>query len=57
LLQNVARRLRNRVQLTTDGHKMYLTAVPDAFGESIDYAERIKIYGDDPEGQKRYSGA
>jgi hypothetical protein len=45
------------VQLTADGHKMYLTAVPDAFGESVDYAQLIKIYGNDPEGQKRYSPA
>src|ERR1019366_2234836 len=38
-LQDVASRLANRVQLTTDGHKMYLTAVPDAFAEDIDYAQ------------------
>jgi IS1 family transposase len=56
-LQDVAGRLSNRVQLTTDGHKMYLTAVPDAFGEGIDYAQLIKVYGNDPEGQKRYSPA
>lgn len=56
-LQDVASRLRGRVQLTTDGHKMYLTAVPDAFGEGIDYAQLVKVYGNDPEGQKRYSPA
>jgi IS1 family transposase len=56
-LQDVAGRLKNRVQLTTDGHKMYLTAVPDAFGESIDYAQLVKVYGNDAEGQKRYSPA
>ena len=56
-LQDVAVRLSNRVQLTTDGHKMYLTAVPDAFGEGIDYAMLVKVYGSDPEGQKRYSPA
>jgi IS1 family transposase len=56
-LQDVAGRLSNRIQLTTDGHKMYLTAVPDAFGEQIDYAQLVKIYGNDPEGQKRYSPA
>jgi IS1 family transposase len=54
-LQDVAGRLANRVQLTTDGHKMYLTALPDAFGERIDYAHLVKIYGNDPGGQKRYS--
>jgi len=56
-LQDVAGRLSNRIQLTTDGHKMYLTAVPDAFGNKIDYAQLVKIFGNDPEGQKRYSPA
>src|SRR5579864_3026755 len=42
-LQDVAGRLSNRVQLTTDGHKMYLTAVPDAFGSDIDFAQLVKI--------------
>src|ERR1017187_7100182 len=41
-LQDVASRLANRVQLTADGHKMYLTAVPDAFAEDIDYAQLVK---------------
>jgi hypothetical protein len=31
-MQDVASRLRGRVQLTTDGHKPYLSAVEDAFG-------------------------
>src|SRR5579864_966172 len=57
LLQDVAARLTNRIQLTTDGHKMYLTAVPDAFGNQIDYAQLVKVFGNDPEGQKRYSPA
>jgi len=56
-LQDVAGRLSNRIQLTTDGHKMYLTAVPDAFGESVDFAQLVKVFGNDPEGQKRYSPA
>jgi len=56
-LQDVAGRLSNRIQLTTDGHKMYLTAVPDAFGNQIDYAQLVKVYGSDPEGQTRYSPA
>src|SRR5271165_4896170 len=30
-LRDVEARLSNRIQLTTDGHKMYLVAVPDAF--------------------------
>jgi IS1 family transposase len=56
-LQDVAARLSNRIQLTTDGHKMYLAAVPDAFGSEIDYAQLVKVYGESSEGQKRYSPA
>jgi IS1 family transposase len=56
-LSDVAGRLAHRVQLTTDGHKMYLGAVIDAFADDIDYAQLVKVYGNDPEGQKRYSPA
>jgi hypothetical protein len=45
------------VQLTTDGLKMYLSAVEDSFGSEIDYAMLIKVYGNDPTEQKRYSPA
>ncbi len=51
-------RLANRVQLTTDGLKLYLTAVEDAFGSEVDYAMLVKMYGiDATEGEKRYSPA
>jgi IS1 family transposase len=50
-------RLSNRVQLTTDGHKMYLSAIEKAFGSEIDYAQLIKIYGETMEKEKRYSAA
>jgi len=56
-IEDLASRLANRVQLTTDGHKPYLMAVDRAFGEQIDYAQLVKIYGSEPEGQKRYSPA
>jgi IS1 family transposase len=56
-LQDVESRLANRIQLTTDGHKMYLTALGDAFGSGIDYAMLIKIYGKDLEANTRYSPA
>jgi hypothetical protein len=49
--------LANRVQLTTDGHKAYLQAVEDAFGDEIDYAQLVKLYGEAPEAEKRYSPA
>jgi hypothetical protein len=41
-MQDVASRLANRVQLTTDGHRAYLDAVEDAFGSDIDYAMLVK---------------
>lgn len=50
-------RLANRVQLTTDGMRKYLDAVEDAFAANIDYAMLVKLYGPDPEGEKRYSPA
>ena len=56
-LQDVSGRLSNRIQLTTDGHRMYLSAVEDAFGANIDYAMLQKLYGSDPQGEKRYSPA
>jgi IS1 family transposase len=56
-LRDVVGRLSTRVQLTTDGHKMYLDAVPEAFGYDVDYAQLVKVFGNDPEGQKRYSPA
>ena len=43
--------------LSTDGLKIYLTAVADGFGENIDYAVLVKVYGNDPGGEKRCSPA
>lgn len=37
-INNLADRVAHRIQLTTDGHRAYLTAVEDAFGTDIDYA-------------------
>jgi IS1 family transposase len=56
-MQDLAGRLANRVQVTTDGHKMYLSAVEDAFGADVDYAMLQKVYGADPQAEKRYSPA
>lgn len=39
---------RSRIQLTTDGLKVYINAVLDAFGEDVDYAMLHKIYGAEP---------
>ena len=52
-MRDLASRLTNRVQLTTDGHRAYLDAVDGAFGTMIDYAMLVKQYGTASE--KRYS--
>jgi IS1 family transposase len=58
LMDDLRSRLANRVQLTTDGHKAYLSAVEEAFGDDIDYAQLVKLYGAAPESFKgRYSPA
>ena len=56
-MMDVASRLASRVQLTTDGHAAYLSAVDAAFsrGPGVDYAQLVKIYGTSPEAQRRYS--
>lgn len=57
-MEDCASRIKNRVQITTDGHKAYLDAVEDAFGADIDYAQLQKIYGSpSSEEQRRYSPA
>jgi IS1 family transposase len=57
-IDDLARRLANRVQLTSDGHKVYLEAIEGAFGAEIDYAMLNKVYGTSPESAKgRYSPA
>jgi IS1 family transposase len=57
-IEDCANRIKNRVQITTDGHKAYLDAVEDAFGSDIDYAQLQKIYGAPSEDeQRRYSPA
>lgn len=54
-LDDLASRLANRVQLTSDGHAAYLETVDTAFGGEIDYSVLVKLYGPAPEGQRRYS--
>lgn len=57
-VDDLSRRIANRVQLTSDGHKAYLEAVEGAFGGDIDYAMLVKLYGNSPEAAKgRYSPA
>jgi IS1 family transposase len=55
LLTDLAGRLVNRIQLTTDGHRVYVSAVEDAFGADVDYAMLVKLYGPEPGAETRYS--
>jgi IS1 family transposase len=56
-MRDVASRISNRIQLTTDGHRVYAEAVENAFGSEIDYAMLVKIYGASNDGESRYSPA
>ena len=58
-MTDLASRLRNRVQITSDGFAPYTLAVPGAFGGEVDYAQLVKIYGNDPsrKPERRYSPA
>ena len=51
-MDDLRSRLANRVQLTSDGHKAYLEAVEGAFGDDVDYASCIKIYGASPDSRR-----
>ena len=55
---DVAGRVLDRLQLTTDGLRVYLDAVENAFGDLVDYAQLIKLYGSastEPTTEARYS--
>jgi IS1 family transposase len=59
-IHDLQERLAHRVQLTTDGHKAYLSAVESAFGSEVDFAMLVKIYGESATGKGseiRYSPA
>jgi IS1 family transposase len=53
--RDLASRMAHRIQLSTDGLKLYIEAVEDAFGYEVDYGMLIKIYGEDLQEQPRYS--
>jgi hypothetical protein len=56
-MNDCASRVKGRVQITTDGHRVYLDAVEEAFGADVDYAQLQKIYGAVIENETRYSPA
>jgi IS1 family transposase len=56
-INDLKARLANRITLITDGHKMYLEAIEKVYGSEIDYAQLVKLYGQNVEAEKRYSPA
>jgi IS1 family transposase len=55
-VQDVASRMRNRVQISTDGLRAYVDAVEKAFGSDVDYAQIVKVYGhEEVSNNRRYS--
>jgi IS1 family transposase len=56
-IADLAGRLKSRIQLTSDGLRVYVDAVEQAFGASVDFAMLIKTYTNDREGEIRYSPA
>ena len=57
-MEDLASRVSTRIQITTDGHRVYAEAVEGAFGMEVDYAMLIKLYGSSPDRpDTRYSPA
>lgn len=57
-VRDLESRMANRIQLTTDGNRLYLFAVKGAFGQEVDYAVLMKLYGGNPKPEDtRYSPA
>ena len=54
-MDDAAKRINGRLQITTDAHKPYLAAVEKAFGGDADYAQLHKIYGAPEANESRYS--
>lgn len=52
---DLAERLTNRVQITTDGLKAYVEAIEAGFGGEVDYAILHKVYGTATQDESRYS--
>lgn len=54
-INDLSKRLNNRIQLSSDALKSYINAIEDSFGADIDYGQLVKIYESDPIGPGRYS--
>lgn len=51
VVDDLASRLANKVQISTDGHRAYIQAIGSAFGDDVDYGRLVKVYGKDSEGR------
>jgi IS1 family transposase len=57
-MNDLASRMKHRIQITTDGHKAYIEAVEGAFGSEVDFSQLIKLYGVERiEAEARFSPA
>lgn len=56
-MEDLKQRLANRVQITSDGHRAYVEAVDEAFGDDVDFVQLQKLYGPTPSPPGRYSPA
>ncbi len=56
-IQDMASRIVDRPQITTDGLASYVAAIDEIFGIDVDFAQLIKVYGEAPEGtpERKYS--
>jgi IS1 family transposase len=55
-MQDVASRMKNRLQISTDGLSAYVAAIERAFGGDVDYGQIVKTYGpQEVNGVRRYS--
>jgi IS1 family transposase len=54
-MRDVASRMRNRVQISTDGLRAYVDAIEKTFGADVDYGQIVKVYGTEETDQRRYS--
>lgn len=55
LMRDLQYRVKNRLQITTDGFRPYVDAVEKSFGRNVDFAQLVKVYGGDEETRERYS--
>ena len=56
-VNDLAQRVKGRVQITTDALKTYVNVIEDAFGSKVDFAQVHKVYRSPMENETRYSPA